>query len=150
MLSFDISSQMFIIFRYTVVVMLHLLIPGTEICFFEVGTIWNIAPPICDLWSMICDSGGPAKRNNQRIWTACYDWLGECSPCDDSLTEFSNCLWCKLQETAAWLVHWPPQPYLTPKELQSRFRDNPLKFRVFFPQLSPKRDYSPKRVNSNQ
>ena len=35
---------------------------------------------------------------------------------------------------------------LTPLELQSRFGGNPLELQVFFPQLSPKRDGSPKRV----
>ena len=35
---------------------------------------------------------------------------------------------------------------LTPLELQSRFGDNPVKLQAFFPQLSPKRDCSLKRV----
>ena len=35
---------------------------------------------------------------------------------------------------------------LTPLELQSRFGDNPLKIQVSCPQLSPKRNCSPKRV----
>ena len=37
---------------------------------------------------------------------------------------------------------------LTPLELQSRFGDKALKFQVICPQLSPKRDWSSKRVNA--
>ena len=38
---------------------------------------------------------------------------------------------------------------LTLLELQSRFGDTPLKFQVVCPQLSPKRDCGPKRVNNS-
>ena len=39
-------------------------------------------------------------------------------------------------------------PTLTLLELQSRLGDTPLKFQAICPQLSPKRDYGPKRVNT--
>ena len=40
-----------------------------------------------------------------------------------------------------------PEQALTLLEPQSRFGDKPVKYQVFCPQLSPKRDWSPKRVN---
>ena len=53
---------------------------------------------------------------------------------------FYNLLLISIVEQSALLC-------LTPSELQSRFGDKAAKFQVICPQLPPKRDCSPKRVN---
>ena len=70
--------------------------------------------------------------------------------------KIESCWWTELTEKAAGGVHAGLARVgaetnifvlVRPRELQSRFGDTPVKFKVVCPKLSPKRDCSPKRAN---